>query len=101
MAKMYEVTCGGLTVDFRTALCGWDSFKYHERYCNAFTQLVKTFKTLTKRGDVKDGSPQADVLATCRQELYARAYNYCRKGRGWDAHTACELANAFMKKLAA
>ncbi len=91
--KKYEVTVEGLTVDFRKALTGADEYKYHERFCNSFSNLVWIITTPF------DSEAQKDIQQETRQELYSRAYNYCRHAHGWDAHTACLLADALCKKV--
>ena len=88
--KKYEVTVEGLTVDFRKALSNTND--YNDHFCNSFTNLVYILS-------LPLGDDRRDILDSTRQELYARAYNYCRRAHGLDAHTACLLAEALCKKV--
>lgn len=90
--KKYEITIDGLTVDFRKVLCGDDEYKWHEKFCNSFMNLIDYVVRLA--GKIDDG-----IIRELELELFCRAYNYMRKGRGYDAHTGIAFGNALLAKV--
>lgn len=90
--KKYEVSIDGLTVDFRKVLTGPDEYKYHEKFCNSFTNLIDWITRLA-------GKIEKFQLDELELELFCRAYNYMRKALGYDAHTGITFGNALLAKV--
>jgi len=89
MAKKYEITYNGQTIDFRKALA--NTRQYNENYGNTFSNLVY-IATL----------PITDVNGVndrCLDELFYRAYNYCRTTLQTSSGTASHFAELFKAKI--
>lgn len=87
MNKKYIVTIDFLTVDFGQVLA--DS-QYNENYKWTFQEILD---------DIHSGKIDPLLLPTVYAELKARAYNYIRRGLGYDAKTGIFFSDALIKKV--
>lgn len=66
MAKKYEITIEGLTIDYYRVLNGADAYKYNEDYSNSFRQLIN-LATIPEPSPIKEKA---------LHEILCRAHNY-------------------------
>ena len=87
MNKKYIVTIDFLTVDYGKVLV--------DPQCNETYNW--TFKDILY--DIHSGKIDPLLLPTVYAELRARAYNYIRRGLGYDAKTGIFFSDALIEKL--
>lgn len=87
MNKKYIVTINFLTVDFGEVLAGT---QYKENYSWTFQDILYY---------IHSGKIDALLLPTVYAELRARAYNYIRRGLGYDAKTGIFFSDALFEKV--
>lgn len=87
MNKKYIVTIDFLTVDFGEVLV---DPKYNENYNWTFKDILY---------DIHSGKIDPLLLPTVYAELRARAYNYIRRGLGYDAKTGIFFSDALIEKI--
>ena len=87
MNKKYIVTFDFLTVDFGKVLAG---NQYKENYNWTFQDILY---------DIHSGKIDPLLLPTVYAELRARAYNYIRRGLGYDAKTGIFFSDALIEKI--
>ena len=87
MNKKYLVTIDFLTVDFGKVLAGT---QYQENYNWTFQDILYY---------IHCGKIDPLLLPTVYDELRARAYNYIRRGLGYDARTGILFSDALIEKV--
>ena len=87
MNTKYIVTIDFLTVDFGKVLAG---NQYKENYNWTFQDILY---------DIHSGKIDPLLLPTVYAELRARAYNYIRRGLGYDAKTGIFFSDALIEKI--
>lgn len=87
MNKKYIVTIDFLTVDFGEVLV---DPRYNENYNWTFKDILY---------DIHSGKIDPLLLPTVYAELRARAYNYIRRGLGYDAKTGIFFSDALIEKI--
>ena len=87
MKKKYIVTIDFLTVDFGEVLV---DPQYNENYNWTFQDILY---------DIHSGKIDPLLLPTVYAELRARAYNYIRRGLGYDAKTGIFFSDALIEKI--
>ena len=87
MNKKYIVTFDFLTVDFGKVLAG---NQYKENYNWTFQDILY---------DIHSGKIDPLLLPTVYAELRARAYNYIRRGLGYDVRAAILFSDALIEKI--
>ena len=87
MKKKYIVTIDFLTVDFGEVLAGT---QYKENYNWTFKDILYY---------IHSGKIDPLLLPTVYAELRARAYNYIRRGLGYDAKTGIFFSDALIEKI--
>lgn len=87
MNKKYIVTFDFLTVDFGQVLA---DPKYNENYNWTFHEILFY---------IHSGKIDPLLLPTVYAELRARAYNYIRRGLGYDARAAILFSDALIEKI--
>lgn len=87
MNKKYIVTFDFLTVDFGQVLA--DPL-YNENYNWTFHEILFY---------IHSGKIDPLLLPTVYAELRARAYNYIRRGLGYDAKTGIFFSDALIEKI--
>lgn len=87
MNKKYIVTFDFLTVDFGQVLA--DS-QYNENYKWTFQEILYY---------IHSGKIDPLLLPTVYAELKARAYNYIRRGLGYDARAGILFSDALVEKV--
>lgn len=87
MNKKYIVTIDFLTVDFGEVLV---DPQYNEKYNWTFKDILY---------DIHSGKIDPLLLPTVYAELRARAYNYIRRGLGYDAKTGIFFSDALIEKI--
>ena len=87
MNKKYIVTFDFLTVDFGEVLAG---NQYKENYNWTFQDILY---------DIHSGKIDPLLLPTVYAELRARAYNYIRRGLGYDVRAGLLFSDALIEKI--
>lgn len=87
MNKKYIVTFDFLTVDFGQVLA---DPQYNENYNLTFQDILYY---------IHSGKIDALLLPTVYAELRARAYNYIRRGLGYDARAGIIFSDALVEKV--
>ena len=87
MNKKYIVTFDFLTVDFGQVLA---DPQYNENYSWTFPEILSY---------IHSGKIDSLLLPTVYAELRARAYNYIRRGLGYDAKTGIFFSDALIEKI--
>ena len=87
MNKKYIVTFDFLTVDFGEVLAG---NQYKENYNWTFQDILY---------DIHSGKIDPLLLPTVYAELRARAYNYIRRGLGYDVRAGILFSDALIEKI--
>lgn len=87
MNKKYIVTFDFLTVDFGQVLA---DPQYHENYNWTFQDILYY---------IHSGKIDALLPPTVYAELRARAYNYIRRGLGYDARAGIIFSDALVEKV--
>ena len=87
MNKKYIVTFDFLTVDFGEVLV---DPRYNENYNWTFKDILY---------DIHSGKIDPLLLPTVYAELRARAYNYIRRGLGYDARAGIVFSDALIEKI--
>ena len=87
MNKKYIVTFDFLTVDFGEVLAGT---QYKENYNWTFQDILY---------DIHSGKIDPLLLPTVYAELRARAYNYIRRGLGYDVRAGILFSDALIEKI--
>lgn len=87
MNKKYIVTFDFLTVDFGQVLA---DPQYNENYKWTFQDILYY---------IHSGKIDALLLPTVYAELRARAYNYIRRGLGYDARAGIIFSDALVEKV--
>ena len=87
MKKKYIVTIDFLTVDFGEVLV---DPRYNENYNWTFKDILY---------DIHSGKIDPLLLPTVYAELRARAYNYIRRGLGYDARAGILFSDALIEKI--
>ena len=87
MNKKYIVTIDFLTVDFGEVLV---DPRYNENYNWTFKDILY---------DIHSGKIDPLLLPTVYAELRARAYNYIRRGLGYDARAGILFSDALIEKI--
>ena len=87
MNTKYIVTIDFLTVDFGKVLV---DPQYNENYNWTFKDILY---------DIHSGKIDPLLLPTVYAELRARAYNYIRRGLGYDAKTGIFFSDALIEKI--
>ena len=87
MNKKYIVTIDFLTVDFGEVLAG---NQYKENYNWTFQDILY---------DIHSGKIDPLLLPTVYAELRARAYNYIRRGLGYDVRAGLLFSDALIEKI--
>lgn len=87
MNKKYIVTIDFLTVDFGEVLI---DPQYNENYNWTFKDILYY---------IHSGKIDPLLLPTVYAELRARAYNYIRRGLGYDAKTGIFFSDALIEKV--
>ena len=87
MNKKYIVTFDFLTVDFGEVLAGT---QYKENYNWTFQDILY---------DIHRGKIDPLLLPTVYAELRARAYNYIRRGLGYDVRAGIFFSDALIEKI--
>ena len=87
MNKKYIVTFDFLTVDFGKVLAG---NQYKENYNWTFKDILYY---------IHSGKIDPLLLPTVYAELRARAYNYIRRGLGYDVRAGILFSDALIEKI--
>lgn len=87
MNKKYIVTFDFLTVDFGQVLA---DPQYNENYNWTFHEILFY---------IHSGKIDPLLLPTVYAELRARAYNYIRRGLGYDARAGILFSDALIEKI--